>query len=171
MRIQTARLRISHLDIGDAAFILELLNDPDWLRYIGDRGVHNPDEARDWIESGPRASYRRYGFGLNLLALASDHTPIGVCGLLQRDNLDGPDLGFALLPAFRDQGYAQEAAMAVIELARAADRGPSQLYAFLTADNLASRRLLHKLGFVAAGDYRPGSDSESLDLYRLLLRA
>ena len=170
MLIQTARLRITHLAPADAAFILELLNDPDWLRYIGDRGVHDLASARAWIETGPRVSYDRNGFGLNRVALTADDTAIGICGLLQRDNLDSPDLGFALLPGFRSRGYAAEAATAVIEQARHSTAGPALLYAFLAADNLDSCSLLRKLGFVAAGEYRLTGDHEMLVLYRLELR-
>ena len=166
MLIQSARLRIIRLASADAEFILALLNDPDWLRYIGDRGVHDLDSARSWIETGPRESYRRNGFGLYRVALAADDTAIGTCGLLQRANLDSPDLGFALLPAFRGRGYALEAATAVIEQARSLNPRPSQLYAFLTAENSASSKLLRRLGFLRVGEYRLAGDDARLDLYR-----
>ena len=168
-RIETRRLQLRRLRKSDAALILELVNDPDWLRYIGDRGVHDLDSARTWIESGPLASYRRHGFGLNRVARKSDSAAIGICGLLQRDDLDSPDLGFALLPAFRGQGYARDAASAVIDEARDAASELSHLYAFLTPDSRPSRKLLHKLGFVRDGDYRPRDATAALHLYRIEL--
>ena len=149
--------------------MLALATDPDWLRYIGDRGIHDLDSARGWIESGPMTSYHEHGFALYRVSLERDDTPIGVCGLLQRDNLPGPELGFALLPAYRRQGYAREAAEAVIEQARASRPELSRLYAIVTPDNLASHRLLGKLGFDRDSDYRPDNGHSSVERYRIEL--
>lgn len=164
---QTARLRISKLMPADAGFILELATDPDWLRYIGDRGIRDIDSARNWIETGPMASYRKHGFGLDRLALGQDDIPIGICGLLQRENMPGPELGFALLPAHRGRGYAREAAEAVVDQLRKGRPELRRLYALVTPDNLPSGNLLSKLGFVRDGDYRPDSANSLLQRYRL----
>ena len=169
MRIQTARLRIGHLTLDAARFMFDLATDPDWLRYIGDRGIHDLDGARHWIETGPMASYRDHGFGLNRLGLVGDDTPIGICGLLQRDNRVGPEIGFALLPAFRGQGYAREAAAAIIDQARQQRPALFPIYAIVTPDNLASRRLLAKLGFVLESDYRPQGGDSTVERYQLEL--
>ena len=169
MLIQTARLYISPLTFADASFMLELATDPDWLRYIGDRGIHDLDSARGWIETGPMTSFRDHGFALDRVALKQDDTPIGICGLLQRDDLSGPELGFALLPAFRGRGYATEAAGAVIRQTRDQLSQLPRLSAIVTPDNLASRNLLGKLGFVRDGDYRPASGDLKLERYRIEL--
>ncbi|MCP4765981.1 MAG: GNAT family N-acetyltransferase [Gammaproteobacteria bacterium] len=144
--IQSTRLNLRWLDADDADFIYRLLNDTDWLRFIGDKNVTNLEQARAYIENGPHAMYRQHGFGLNRVALREDDTPIGICGLLQRETLQYSDLGFAFLPEFRRQGYAQEAAQAVLQdgfthfdMARIA--------AILNPANLASASLLEKLGF------------------------
>jgi len=113
--IETSRLNLRWLDADDAGFILRLLNDADWLHFIGDKNVANPEQAKTYIENGPRAMYRQQGFGLNRVALRENDTPIGICGLLQRETLQYSDLGFAFLPAFRRQGYAYEAARAVLQ--------------------------------------------------------
>ena len=144
--IETPRLRLRRLAPGDAPFILELLNDGDFLRYIGDKGVRTEDHARGYILSGPMASYERFGFGLLLVSLASGE-PIGMCGLLKRDTLEDPDLGFAFLPPYRAQGYAHESASAVLAHAPAA-WGLSRVLAITSPDNVASIGLLEKLGFV-----------------------
>jgi RimJ/RimL family protein N-acetyltransferase len=143
--IETARLRLRRLAPDDADFILALLNDPAFLRYIGDKGVRDLDQAREYIRNGPMASYLRHGFGLYLVALR-DGTPIGMCGLLKRETLDGVDLGFAFLPDFRAQGYAHESAEAVLAHEQAA-WGLTRVLAITSPDNLASIGLLEKLGF------------------------
>ena len=98
--LETERLRLRQLTVDDAAFILQLVNDPSWLRFIGDRNVRNLDDARNYILKGPIASYEKFGFGLWLVELKADGMPLGICGLLQRDTLPDVDIGFALLPQF-----------------------------------------------------------------------
>jgi RimJ/RimL family protein N-acetyltransferase len=95
--LETARLRLRHLTADDAAFILELLNEPAWHRFIGDRGVRTLDAARDYIATGPLAMQVRCGFSLGAVVLKETGTPIGICGLIRRDTLPDVDLGFALL--------------------------------------------------------------------------
>lgn len=143
--IETPRLCLRPFKLDDADFILELLNDPAFLQYIGDKGVRNPDEARDYLRKGPLASYDRFGFGLLRVAL-KEGTSIGMCGLLKRDTLDHADLGFAFLPRFRAQGYAFESAVAVLAYARAV-WGVERVLAIASPDNVASIGLLEKLGF------------------------
>src|SRR5579863_8231406 len=99
--IPTERLVLRHLDLNDDAFILELLNEPAFLRFIGDKGVRTLDDARDYISKGPIDSYRRFGFGLYLVSVRSGGTPVGICGLVKRDTLDDVDVGFAFLPQHR----------------------------------------------------------------------
>src|SRR5262245_47164095 len=112
----THRLRIRRLDVDDAPFILELVNEPSWIRFIGDKGVASVEDARRYIEKGPLAMYGRFGFGLFLVELKSTRTSIGICGLIKRDTLDDVDIGFAFLPRFWGNGYAFEAADAVLRL-------------------------------------------------------
>ena len=142
----TPRLIVRELTPADAPFILALLNDPSFIRNIGDRGVRTLDDAAGYIENGPRASYARHGFGLWLVELAEAAAPIGICGLLQRDELPDPDIGFAFLPAYRSKGYAFEAASAVLAHARGG-LGLSRLLAIVNPDNQSSIRLLERLGF------------------------
>ena len=143
--LETERLILRRLSTDDAEFVLELLNEPSFLRYIGDKGVRNLDDARQYILNGPVASYEKNGFGLYLVALKPDGTPIGINGLVKRDTLPDPDIGFAFLPAYWSKGYAFESAAAVMNYARAV-LGLTRILAITSPDNEASARLLDKIG-------------------------
>lgn len=143
--INTERLVLRHLCEEDAAFIYELVNDADWLRYIGDRGVKTLDDAHDYILNGPMAMYRQFGFGLYCVELRDNGIPIGLCGLLKRDSLEDADLGFAFLPQYRGCGYADEAAAATLKYS-SQTLGLARIVAIVSPDNAASIRLLEKLG-------------------------
>lgn len=142
---ETDRLRLRWLTPEDAPFIFELVNDPGWLQYIGDRGVRTFDDARRYILDGPVSMYQRFGFGLYLVELKEGRVPIGICGLMKRDTLDDVDIGFAFLPAYRANGYALEAAAASMAYAKEA-LGIPRIVAITTPDNDRSARLLEKLG-------------------------
>lgn len=145
--LETRRLALRLMVAEDAPFVLELLNEPSFLRFIGDRDVRTLADARAYIEKGPAASYARYGFGLWLAQLRDDGTPIGMCGLLKRDTLDDVDIGFALLPAYWGKGLAHEAAAAVMDYGRRV-LGIARIVAIVSPDNAASIRLLEKIGLV-----------------------
>jgi ribosomal-protein-alanine N-acetyltransferase len=163
--LATGRLTMRLMEERDAPFILELLNDPSFVRNIGDRNVRTLDDARDYIRKGPLASYERDGFGLWLVELG-EGTPIGMCGLLKRDGLDAPDIGFAYLPAFQSKGYGFEAARAVIEHARDTLLLPRVL-AIVNADNAVSARLLAKLGLRCEGMVQLSDKEPPLRLFAM----
>ena len=146
MTLETARLRIRDLGPQDASFIVTLLNDPAFLQFIGDRGVRTPADALEYIETGPTASYARHGFGLQAVEPREGGEPIGICGLLQREHLEAPDLGFAFLPPFRGRGFASEAATALLDDA-STRLAITRVLAIVQSDNGASIRLLQRLGF------------------------
>ena len=148
--IETERLTLRWMTVEDAEMVLELVNDPDWLRYIGDRGVRTLADAQAYILTGTVAMYNRLGFGLYLAERKPDGAPMGICGLIKRDFLADVDLGFAFLPAFRAQGYAYESAAAVMEYARDT-LGMHRLLAITSLDNERSGRLLERLGFRLEG--------------------
>jgi RimJ/RimL family protein N-acetyltransferase len=134
------------LTTGDAAFIRELVNDPDWIRNIGDKGVRTLDDARRYLESGPIAMVERRGFGLFAVELKASGECAGICGLIRREGFDDVDLGFAFLPRFRRAGYALEASSAV--LADGRERlGLRRVVAIVSPGNEPSVQLLAKLGF------------------------
>jgi RimJ/RimL family protein N-acetyltransferase len=142
--IETDRLTLRFASIEDAEFILELLNDPDWLKFIGDRGVRTIEQARNYISQSFVRMYEDLGFGLYLVE-TKDRTAVGICGLIKRDYLQDIDIGFAFLPQYRRNGFAFEAADAVIKFARQ-KFGLTRLVAITSENNANSIKLLKKLG-------------------------
>jgi [ribosomal protein S5]-alanine N-acetyltransferase len=144
--IETERLALHEFTDDDAAFVLRLVNEPSFLRYIGDRGVRTLEDASRYIADGPVAGYARYGHGLMRVTRKSDGTTVGMCGILKRDTLPDPDIGFSFLPEFWSRGYALESAAAVMTHARESLR-LGRILAITSKDNEPSVRLLAKLGF------------------------
>lgn len=142
--LETTRLILRWLEVEDAEFIFELLNEPSFLRFVGDKGVRSIADAREYILHGPIASYEHFGFGLFRTELKTGD-PIGICGLLKRDSLEDVDIGFALLPEYWGQGYAFEAASAVLTYAGEVF-ALQRIVAITDPDNFASIKLLEKLG-------------------------
>ncbi len=143
---ESARLVMRRVRDDDAGFIFELLNDPDWIRYIGDKNIRTPDDARRYIDATLRAMTARNGFGLDVVERKADGVPLGLCGLIKRDALDDIDLGFAFLPAFRGAGYAREAALAVLAYGERAF-ALHRVAAITSPDNARSIHLVETLGF------------------------
>ena len=142
----TPRLSLREVASSDAEFLLALLNDPAWLANIGDRGVRSRADAEAYIRSNIRAHHERHGYGMYAVELKSAARPIGLCGLIRRDFLPGPDLGLALLPGFVGQGYASEAACEVMRHAQYT-LGIARLYAIVKRGNHRSIRMLERLAF------------------------
>jgi RimJ/RimL family protein N-acetyltransferase len=144
----------------DAEFILGLLNEPSWVRFIGDKGVRTLEDARDYILKGPVEMYARLGFGLYIVELKEGSTPIGICGLIKRDFLDDVDIGFAFLPNYWGKGYAYESASAVMAYGNGV-LGLKRIVAITNSDNHSSARLLEKLGLRFEQMVRfPGEEQE-----------
>ncbi|MEP7325010.1 MAG: GNAT family N-acetyltransferase [Gemmatimonadota bacterium] len=143
--IETERLLLSQITSDDAPFILVLLNEPSFLRFIGDKGVRTLEDAGEYIRKGPVDSYERRGFGLYLTRLKEPLVPIGICGLVKREALEDVDIGFAFLPGFWSKGYAFEAASAVLKHGREV-AGLNRIVAITDPENESSIRLLERLG-------------------------
>lgn len=167
--IETARLGLRWLSEADDEFILDLLNQPSWLEYIGDRGVRNLEDARTYIRNGPLAMISRHGFGLYLVELKSGAIPIGLCGLLKREALEDVDIGFAFLPDYCGLGYASEAAKACLEYAHN-PVGLERLVAITLPTNKSSIKLLESLGMQHERDVRLEENGELLQLFAKNLR-
>jgi RimJ/RimL family protein N-acetyltransferase len=161
--LETGRLVLRQLSADDAPFIVRMLNDPDWLRFIGDKSVRSLEDACEYLNNGPIAMYAREGFGLYLAALKDRDVPIGMCGLIRRAGLRDVDIGFAFLPAFRGQGYALESTAAV--LAHARTLGLDRIVAIASADNERCLRLLDRLGFVRERTIRLPGDADEVELF------
>jgi RimJ/RimL family protein N-acetyltransferase len=169
MRVfETQRLFLRPFTVDDAQFVLTLLNEPSFIRYIGDKQVRNLDDARQYLLNGPIASYERHGFGLCLVELRESRTPVGMCGLLKREELPDPDIGFAFLPDFWNQGFGFEAATAVLHDARERLELEGVL-AITSLDNEASIKLLERLGFRFERVTKLLASSEQVKLFTLRL--
>ncbi len=162
--LETDRLILRRLAIEDAEFILRLLNEPSFLRFIGDKGVRTIDDARDYIQNGPVNSYERFGFGLYLTELKETHVPIGICGLLKRDSLENVDVGFAFLPQFWQQGFAIESAAAVMAYGRNT-LGLDRIVAITSPGNDESIKVLVKLGLEFERTIKLSEDGPEIELF------
>ena len=144
--LETERLTLSPFSCRDSEFILELVNEPAFIRYIGDRHVRTLDDAMEYLRKGPIESYELNGFGLYLVGRKDDQAPLGMCGLVKREEFEYPDLGFAFLEKYWANGYAHESSLATIDHA-ANKLGMNRIIAIADTDNKRSIMLLHKLGF------------------------
>jgi [ribosomal protein S5]-alanine N-acetyltransferase len=164
--IETERLHIRELTTGDADFIFELLNDPSFIQNIGDRKIHSLEDAKTYILKGPVASHAKNGFGLSLVILKESGDSIGMCGLINRPELEDVDLGYAFLPRYWSKGYAIEAARATLEFGWNVV-GLKRVVAITDPANEPSNRVLEKLGFVFEKMVRIAVDDIDLNLYAL----
>jgi RimJ/RimL family protein N-acetyltransferase len=161
---ETDRLNLHLFMPEDAPLVLELVNDPLWLRFIGDRKVRTLDDARAYIRK-LTDSYEKNGYGLYLVERKEDGELLGMCGLVKRDTLPDADLGFAFLERFRGAGYALEAAKGTMALARES-LGLGRILAIVSPDNERSARLLEKLGFIRERSIvMNGNDQDPVDLW------
>ena len=144
--IRTVRLCLSALSLDDAPFILELTNEPSFKRYLGDKGIRSADDSIAYLRDVPLRHYADHGFGLFRVSLIGQDPAVGICGLVSRSEFPAPDLGFAFLRKHWSQGYALEASRAVLAHARG-ELGLTRVIAMADEGNVASTRLLDKLGF------------------------
>ena len=162
--IVTERLTIRAFTLDDAAFIVTLVNDPDWLRFIGDKAVKTREDARRYLATGPLAMYERYGFGLCAIERNKNRATIGMCGLIRREGLEDVDIGYALVPEVRGQGFALEAARAVLEHGLTTLR-IYRIVAITDPDNAASTRVLEGIGMRFERHVQMGEGAKRVALY------
>ena len=166
--IETQRLFLRRLMRDDAEFIRSLLNEPSWLEFIGNKKVYTLNDAKKYIELTPMTMYERYGFGLFLVCDKGSSVPMGLCGLMKRDNLDDADLGYAFLPEFCHKGFAIEAVESVLGYAKNTHQ-LSQILTLSKSSNEASIKLLKKVGFLFDRDLKLLENEENLHIYTLKL--
>ncbi|MGM5468979.1 GNAT family N-acetyltransferase [Flavobacteriaceae bacterium LMO-SS05] len=166
---ETNRLIISKINLKDAKFFLELVNSPNWLKYIGDRHLKTVEHAKTYLKNGTLKSYADFGFGFYKLQLKEEHTSIGVCGLIKREQLDDVDIGFALLPEYECKGYGYEASVSVLKLAKE-KFNLKKILAITQPTNTSSIKLLEKLGLSYEKKVKPFDDGKELLLFAKTLR-
>ena len=160
--LETERLRLREFTLGDTSFILELVNSPGWLQFIGDRNIRTAERAETYLQNGPISSYKVHGFGLSLVEEKESGKPVGMCGMIRRADLTEPDIGFAFLPAFTGLGYAFEMADATMRYAKE-QLGLSEVVAITVPENERSIKLLEKLGMRYVKTFCfPGKEEELL---------
>jgi [ribosomal protein S5]-alanine N-acetyltransferase len=161
---ETERLILKPFADTDAAFLLQLLNTPKWLQYIGDRNVHTEEEAAAYINERMAPQLKRLGYGNNLVIRKEDNALMGACGLYERPGLPMMDIGFAFLPAFEEKGYGYEAASHLLQVAKN-KYGLQKVCAITIKENITSQKLLNKLGLQFVKNIRMEGDSEELMYY------
>ena len=166
--LKTERLHMRWLTEDDAPLMLAIWNDPDFIRHVGDRGIRSLEQARQAMRDGILKVYRDQSMGPYGLFLHGSDEAMGICGLFKRENLDYPDIGYGLLPAFCSKGYALEAAIAVKEHA-AGHMRLARLLAIVSPDHPRSIRLLEKLGMSAGQRLRMPGDEDEVVLYGVSL--
>lgn len=162
--LETERLRLVRFQRAHAADLFRLMNDPDWLRFIGDRGIRTIEDAIRQIEERYDAHHRQHGFGFCAVLEKQSSSLVGLCGLVQRDTLPEIDLGYALLPEYRGRGYVQEVAQACLQYARDT-LGRREVLAIVNEDNQRSISVLARLGFVYRGPYRVPGEERDIAMY------
>lgn len=163
--LETDRLIIRKLTVEDNEFILELLNSPNWLEYIGDRNIKTLKQAVQYIE-GMLKNCHQHGYCLHVIELKESIIPVGLCGFLKREYLDSADIGFAILPDYERKGYTFEAAQAIVQY------GISELqlgliYGITSEKNSNSQNLLKKIGLKQIAKIHPKTEPKELLLFKL----
>ncbi|AUC82686.1 GNAT family N-acetyltransferase [Lacinutrix sp. Bg11-31] len=161
---ETNRLIISEFTIKDAPFFMELVNTPNWLKYIGERNIKTIKQAEERITNSHLNSYKNHGFGFYVLRLKESLKPVGTCGLIKRDTLENIDLGFAMLPEYEGLGFGFESSQAIIKLAKEKFK-IEKIVAIALEINKNSIKLLEKLGFHFEKKVKPFEDNEELLLF------
>ena len=163
---ETERLILKPTLDEDAEFIFELLNSPNWIKYVGNRNITSVENAREYIKFKMLPQLERLGFGNYTVVRKSDQAKIGICGLYNRDGLEGLDIGFAFLSEYEGKGYAFESANKLKQVAFD-EFGITEIVAITTQDNVSSQRLLEKLGMRLIGTTKIPDDDEELLLYKI----
>ena len=166
--LETERLQLRWLTLEDADLMLEIWNDPAFMRHVGDRGIRTIDEARAAMAEGALQLYEKYGYGPYRMAVRDDDTAIGICGLFRRDNLDEPDIGYAVLPEYCGKGYGYEASCAVMDYAQS-HLALERLIAIISPGNEASIGLIRKLGLRFERMHRMHEEDDEVCIYGVQL--
>lgn len=161
---ETERLVIKQVSLEDSDFIFRLLNSPNWIEFIGDRGIETEEDARSYIQKSLIDSYEKRGYGLYKMCLRENDVPIGICGFLKRDYLENVDIGFAVLPEYEGKGYTLEASKSMLEFGKL-KLNMDTILAITTKENIKSRNLLQKIGLTEVGKIKPNEKNEELLLF------
>ncbi|WP_299484835.1 GNAT family N-acetyltransferase [uncultured Allomuricauda sp.] len=155
--VETERLLVVEAELEDSKFFFELLNSPNWLEFIGDRGIKTEKHAEAYIQSSLISSYENNGYGLFKMVLRQSLEPIGICGFVKRDYLEHPDIGFAILPQFEGKGFVFEACNSLLIYGKEI-LSLHPILAITTEKNVRSQALLSKIGLNSSGIIKPNKE-------------
>ncbi|MCA0152887.1 GNAT family N-acetyltransferase [Winogradskyella vincentii] len=161
----TQRLIVRPITIEDAPFVLELMNTPKWIKFIGDRNVHSVEEAEGYIKEKALPQLKTHGHTNNVVIRKKDGTKMGTCGIYHREGTDEVDIGFAFLPPYEGKGYAYEASSELMKFAKNQLK-LNTIQAYTLEENTASRKLLERLGLELIGTGYLPNNNEELLMYR-----
>lgn len=162
--LETERLKLRQFTLDDTKFIIELLNSEGWIKYIGERNVKNEEDAKNYLQNGTLKSYEQNGYGLWLVETKENKISIGMCGIINRTELENPDIGFALLPEFTGKGFAFEIAKATILYAKEQLK-LATIFGITVSYNIHSIHLLTKIGMRFLKIINLPDDPEELMLF------
>ncbi len=165
---ETERLFLKPMDEKDAAFLLQVVNSPKWLQYIGDRNLHTEEEAAAYIKEKITTQLDRLGYGNNVVIQKENNIPVGACGLYDRPGLPVVDIGFAFLEKYEGKGYGFESASRLLQAGKE-DFGIEKVCAITVKENLTSQKLLVKLGLQFIKMIKLDKDKEELMYYEKVL--
>ncbi len=145
MVMKTERLLIRESTAGDVPEFYRVYSDPSITRYMEDL-FEDPAEETVYMQEYIRQVYGFYGYGMWTVQLRSGEV-IGRAGLSVREGYELPELGFVIGRDYQGQGYAEEACRAVLAYGRK-ELSFEHVQALVEEENLPSRNLLAKLGFL-----------------------
>jgi len=143
--LETKRLRLRLFTPDDVQITYVLGTDPDIIKYAESEPLRDMQAARQRLEQGPLADYRKHGYGRFAVELKETGDVIGFCGIKYIEEIDLPEVGYRYLPEYWGRGIGTEAAQACVEFARE-DLGVEKLVALIIPENIASIRVAEKLG-------------------------
>ena len=145
-----------------------MMNSPKFIKYVGNRNIGSVEEARKYILDKMIPQLKNYGYSNYTITRKSDNVKVGICGLYDRDGVKGIDIGFGLLPKYEGKGYAFESANRLKEAAFN-EFDITIINAITSKQNIASQKLLEKLGLACVGTTMLPHESEELLLYKITL--
>ena len=142
--IETSRLLLKEMSEDDVQDLFDLNNDPEVMRYTGDKSFESIEEALIYIENYQHI-YQKYSCGRLSLFNKETNEYLGWCGLKYLDQKNETDLGYRLKKNFWGKGFATEAASACL------DDGFNRLqldciFATAMKENTPSINIFKKLG-------------------------
>ena len=164
---ETERLILRPTLEQDADLIYQVLNTPKFKKFVGDRKINSIEDAKTYIKIKMLPQLHKLGYSNYSLILKSSGDKVGICGLYDRDGIEGVDIGFGLLPQYEGLGFAYESSQKLIQLAFQ-ELDIKEINAITSKENFSSQKLLEKLGLKVKGITKLPNDEKELLLYKIV---